>query len=224
MADKVDYAVQDCGQLEKTVAAYFEAMAKKGFTEARKQALTSARELVVQKSSAQTNAVKLVEVKTVEQNTAMANSAKIIQQVKDGAKASFETGDARLKLFRIGDQMPTSVKKMRSLFEYMSPVVLEYTGTLLQNGLEQADIDLFHSTYATLVAADTAQENAKKMQKSATISRDDAYVALKKEMSKVRAFANTCFKNNPEILVQFEPIAKGRGGENEDTPPVQPPQ
>ncbi len=113
--------------------------------------------------------------------------------------------------------------KMRALYEYLSPVFLGDNDVHLQNGLEQADIDLFHSSYSALISADTGQENAKKMQKSATISCNQAYAALKEEMAKVRAFANKCFKDNREILVQFKPIPKGRGGAgNDDTPPEEP--
>ncbi len=224
MADKVDYAVQDCEQLEITVTNNLAAMKKKGFTDERKAELTGAKESVSLKNSAQQNAMKLVETKTAEQNTAMEAVSKIIQKIRDGAKAAFDVNDPKLKLFKIGEQMPTSVKKMRSLCDYMAPVVLEYTDTLLQNGLEQADMDLFHSASSNLIAADSSQENAKKLQKSATISRNQEYTKLTKVMAKVRAFAKTCFAESPEILVQFKPIPKGKGGGGKDNPPDQPPQ
>ena len=162
-----------------------------------------------------------MELKTAEQNKAMDTTSKIIQKIRDSSKAAYDTNDPKLKLFKIGEQMPTSVKKMRSLCEYLAPVVLEYTDILLQNGLEQADIDLFHSASGTLIAADTTQENSKKLQKSATITVSQEYANLTKVMAKTRAFAKTCFAESPEILVQFKPIPKGGGGNN-NNPPAEP--
>ena len=225
MADKVDYAIQDCEQLEVTVGSNLAGMKQKGFTDARKDELTSAKESVILKNAAQKKAIKLVETKTAEQNASMEMISVVVQKVRNGAKAAFDSNDPKLKLFKIGEQMPTSVKKMRSLCDYLSPVVLEYTDILLQNGLDQADIDLFHSAFGNLVAVDASQENAKKLQKAATISLNQEYANLVKAMSKVRAFAKTCFAGKPEILVQFKPILKGHGGGGEDeNPPVEQPE
>lgn len=226
MADKVDYAIQDCEQLEIAVVNNLDGMKQKGFTDARKEGLTSIKESVILKNAAQQKAVKLVAAKTVEQNTAMEAVSRIIQKIRDGAKAAFDSDNPALKLFKVGEQMPVMVKKMRSLCEYLAPIVLEYTDILLQNGLVQEDIDLFHSASGNLIAADASQENAKKLQKAATINRDLELEKLIKEKTKVRAFAKTCFSGRPDILVQFKPIPRGRGisSGGDETPPENPVQ
>jgi len=90
-------------------------------------------------------------------------------------------------------------------------LALEYHDTLLGNGLVQADIDALNSSYGLLVSTDASQENAKKLQATATVVRNDAATKLKDLMLRTRSFAKTCFAKNPEILLQFKSIPKGKG-------------
>ncbi|MCL4550924.1 MAG: hypothetical protein M1495_20420 [Bacteroidetes bacterium] len=93
--------------------------------------------------------------------------------------------------------------------------------------MKQEKVDALKALPAELKAADDAQETAKKVQKTRTMERDQAAKVLKERTNKIRNFAKACFSDRPEILVQFNPIPKGRGGANgkeeSNTPPVNPP-
>lgn len=225
MAAKIDYLGQDSEALQKAVDDNRVVMNTKGFSDANYTALTDAKENLKLKEAAQQKAVKLVADKTAEQDQAITEVSELIKRIKSAAKSAYGNDPRNLKLFRVGEQMPVSVKKLRPLCEYMTGLILEQHGVLVQNGLTQADIDELNSTYGKLVAVDASQENAKKLQVSATIARDEAADKLKDKMFRVRNFANACFAKNPEILVQFKPIAKsggGRKGKEEETPTPQP--
>lgn len=216
MAVKIDYLMQDSEALMKSVDANRTAMNTKGFTEANYTALVDAKENLKMKEVAQQKAVKLVADKTAEQDQAIQEVSELIKRIKSAAKSAYGNDDRKLKLFKVGEQMPTSVKKLRPLCEYITGLVLEQHDILLQNGLTQEDINELNSTYGKLVAVDASQENAKKLQISATIGRDEAAEKLKDKMFRVRNFANACFAKNSEILVQFKPIARGAGGRKEN--------
>ena len=68
------------------------------------------------------------------------------------------------------------------------------------------------------------QNNIKKIQKSNTLERDAAVKELKEQVFKIRNFVKACFSGKPEILVQFNPIPKGRGAGSgeEEKPPENP--
>jgi hypothetical protein len=214
MSEKIDYLIQDCDALLKAIDENREAMDAKGFSEARYTALTSANGDLIQKEAAQQRAVKLVNEKTVEQNDAMESVSEIIQQIRNAVKSAYGKDDAKLNLFKVGDRVPATVKALRSLTEYMMQLTLEYHDVLLENGLLQEDIDGLNSSYGLLVSTDAVQENAKKLQKTATVVRNDAAKKLKDLMFKTRNFAKTCFAKSPEILLQFKPLPKGRAGGN----------
>ncbi|MCL5028549.1 MAG: hypothetical protein M1480_05960 [Bacteroidetes bacterium] len=230
MAIKIDHQIQDCDFLLKAVDGNRTAMTAKGFTEAKYTSLTSAKMALIMKEAAQQKAVKLVDDKTAEQNESIKTVTGIIQQVKNSGKSAYGKDARLLKIFKVGETIPASVGALRSQCEYFTALVLEHHDVLLENGLTQEDIDALNSSYGLLVSADASQENAKKLQVSATMMRDDASKKLKDQTFKTRSFAQTCFAKNPEILVQFKPLPKGggRGGNggtdnNPPTPPDNPP-
>ncbi len=208
----VDYLIQDSDALLKAVDSNRTAMSAKGFTDAKYAALTGAKTDLISKEAAQQKAVKLVDDKTAEQNAAIKHVAGIIQQVKNAAKSAYGKDERMLKIFKVGETISSSVKALRSLCEYMTGLALEHHDVLLENGLTQEDIDALNSSYGMLVAVDASQENAKKLQVSATMLRDEAAAKLKNQAFKVRNFAKTCFAKNPEILVQFKPLPRLGGG------------
>ena len=215
MAAKIDYQIQDCEALILAINSNKSAMTAKGFTEANYTALIDAKENLRMKEVAQQNAVKLVADKTAEQDKAIVEITELIKRIKSSAKSAYGNDERSLKLFKVGEATPTSVKKLRPLCEYMTGLILEQHEILLQNGLTQEDIDELNSAYGKLVAVDASQENAKKLQTAATLTRDEAAEKLKDKMFRVRNFAKACFAKNPEILLQFKPIAKGAGGRKE---------
>ncbi len=226
MAAKVDYQLQDAEALLKTVYNNREAMNAKGFSDASHTALVDAKENLLLKEAAQQKAVQLVADKTAEQNQCIENVSSLIKRIRSAAKSAYGNDEKSLKLFKVGEKIPSSVKKLRPMCEYIEGLVLEHHDILLQNGLVQADIDELHSSYGNLVAVDATQENAKKLQVAATLTRDDAAKKLKDKVFRVRNFANACFAKDKEILVQFQPVAKSAGGRNggdDDANASQPP-
>lgn len=222
MAVKIDFLIQDFGALILAVDANRTAMDAKGFTEASYTTLTTANENLMQKEAAQQKAVELVSDKTAEQNQAIENVTALIKRIRSAAKSAYGNDARNLKLFKCDERIPASIMKLRPMCEYLTGLVLEKHEVLVQNGLTQADIDELNSAYGNLVAADASQENAKKLQVTATLTRDEAAEKLKDKMFRVRNFAQACFAKNPEILLQFKPIPKGAGGRGKGdvTPPI----
>jgi hypothetical protein len=212
MAIKIDNQLQDSDVLKKAIDNNRSAMEAKGFSETNYTGLIDARENLISKEVAQQRAVKLVESKTAEQNTAVTETTDLIKKIHNAAMSSYGNDERSLKVFKIGTAIPESINKLRPLCEYLSGVVLEKQEILLKNGLTQEDIDQLNSAYGRLVATDASQENAKKLQKAATLMRDDASDKLKDKIFRVRKFAEACFSKNPEILLQFKAVPKSAGG------------
>jgi len=224
MAKKVDYLVQDSDALLKAITNNRAAMAAKGFDDDRLAIFVSAKEALKQKEAAQQAAVKSTQDKTAEQDTLIINIHNAILGVRNAAKSAYGSNTQKLKLFQVGETIPSSVQKLRPMCEYLKGVVAAQTAVLLKNGLSQCDIDEFGSAYMNLIEADAAQENAKKLQKAALLVRDDAADVLREEVTKTRKFAMAFFSKSPEILVEFEPIPKGRRGKGKDDDEAPPPQ
>ncbi len=219
MADKIDYLLQDSGALILAVDNNREAMNAKGFKDSTYSALTDARQNLFTKETAQQRAAELAGKKTAEQNLLVKETRQLIQNVKNAVKSAYGKDEAKLRPFKVGEEVPASVKKLSTTCEYLSALVIEHHDVLLDNGLTEDDIESVHEASATLNTLDAVQENSKKLKVSATLTRDQAAENLKDKMYRVRSFAKTCFAGNKEILLQFKPVPKGRaaGSEKEET-------
>ncbi len=213
MAKVIDYVLQDAATLLEVITANRDLLRSKGFTEAREEVINNAYNEAKQKNGAQIKALKLVNEKTNEQDIAFDNFLQLVVKVQNAAKSAFNGNSGMLKKFRIGDKQPGSVKALTTWGEYFSGLILEYDDILLENGLVQDDLTAFNTAYSQLLAVDAAQESAKRLQVSATIARDAAIKKLKDQIVRVRNFAKAAFAGNPELLVQFKPMPKGRGGQ-----------
>lgn len=225
MAQKINYLVQDSDALYKAITNHRAAMEAKGFTEERLSTFVSAKENLKLKEVAQQNAVKFTEDKTAEQNALMKNIHDAIINLRNAAKSAYLENPQKLNIFQIGETIPASVTKMRPMCEYLTGVITAESAVLLKNGLTQEDLDVLGTSYNDLKATDADQENAKKLENAALKVRDKAEADLRKQVTKTRKFALACFAKSPEILVEFEPIPKGRGkggGGDDDTPPDNP--
>lgn len=225
MAQKINYLVQDSDALYKAITNHRAAMEAKGFTEERLSTFVSAKENLKLKEVAQQNAVKFTEDKTAEQNALMKNIHDAIINLRNAAKSAYLENPQKLNIFQIGETIPASVTKMRPMCEYLTGVITAESAVLLKNGLTQEDLDVLGTSYNDLKATDADQENAKKLENAALKVRDKAEAVLRKQVTKTRKFALACFAKSPEILVEFEPIPKGRGkggGGDDDTPPDNP--
>jgi hypothetical protein len=214
MAEFIDYLIQDSDVLLKAIGQNREAMTAKGFTDERYTELANATGDLIEKEAAQARAVKLVNEKTAEQNDVMKKVIDTMQQIKDAAKSAFGNDPAKLNVFKVGGKITKSVKSTRSLAEYFKNLTVEYKDVLLANGLVQEDLDGLNSLYQQLISTDADQENAKKLKKTSTLVRNESAKALKELLFKARNFAKSCFAKNPEILLQFKPLPKGRSGGN----------
>lgn len=89
----------------------------------------------------------------------------------------------------------------------------------------ESDITDLGTSLTGLIAADAGQENTKQLQVAATKARDGAAKELRALCLKIRNFADACFSKSPEILLEFKPIPKGRGGKGkkDDETPLQEP-
>ena len=226
MDASINYLQRDSSALKGTVDSNRTAMNDGGFTEETYTAFVADIAGLDEKETVQQKAVKDTADKTAVQNEVIANAQKLVSDVKSAAKSAYGKDPRNLNMFNIGADIPRSVKSLIPLCSYLSELVEERKAVLLQNGLKQEKIDALKALEAGLKTADDAQENAKKVQKTRTMERDQAAKVLKDRAGKIRNFAKACFSDKPEILVQFNPIPKGRGGANgkeDNNPPPNPP-
>ncbi len=226
MDKKTDEILQNANQVDKAVTTNKAKMVENGFDEQMQQQLKDARQDLVNKASGQDKAVARVSELTTLQDTTVESKRLLCKQVKTAAKSAYGKDPEQLKLFRVGEDVPKSSKRVCSLCDVQYKLVDERKAVFLKNGFTQVMIDGLGSGRADIEAVDTEQENAKKAQKAATILRNQAYKVLDNIIFKIRNFAKTCFAGKPEILVEFEPIAGGRGGSEGgvDNPPAPPAQ
>jgi len=224
MADTIDYLLQDAGALILAVDNNREAMNAKGFKETAYTALTAARQDLSIKETAQQKAVELAASKTAEQDEAIKNVQQRIQNVRNAAKSAYGKDEAKLRPFKIGEQLTASVKKLSTSCQYLGGLLLEQHDILLENGLTEEDVTGIHNAGGTLAAADTVQEHAKKLKEAATLARNTAAENLKDKMFRTRNFAKACFAGNKELLIQFKPIPKLKGGSGKDDEDAKPPE
>ncbi|MFA5806242.1 MAG: hypothetical protein WC879_16530 [Melioribacteraceae bacterium] len=219
----INYLLRDSGALKSTIDLNRTGMNEGGFSDESYISFIGAIEDLNTKETAQEKAVKDAGDKTAAQNEIVAGTQKLISDVKAAAKSAYGRDKRNLSMFKIGEDITKSVKSLIPLCSYMIEQVQERKAVLLKNGLKQTKIDALIATPAQLKTADDVQESAKKIQKSKTLERDAAAKELKEQIFKIRNFAKACFSGKPEILVQFNPIPKGRGGaggEEEENPPA----
>ena len=216
----INYLLRDSSALKGTIDRNRAGMNEGGFLETTYTSFTSCIENLNGKETVQETAVKEAADKTAAQNEIVSRIQKQISEVKFAAKSAYGKDKRNLNLFKIGEAVPKSVKALIPLCNYMIEQVNERKTDLLKNGLVQAKIDALIAAPAELEAADAAQESAKIIQKTKTLERDAAVEELKELTFKIRSFAKVCFSGNPEILGQFKPITKGRGGAKEQEAPV----
>ncbi|MGD8779770.1 MAG: hypothetical protein PVH88_12515 [Ignavibacteria bacterium] len=221
MPEIINYRLQDSEALLVAVDSNREAMTAKGFTEESYNEFTEAKENLRLKELAQQNSVKELEEMTVQQNEEISAVGKLIKKVRNAARSAYGNDRDNLKLFKIGEAVPRSVKKLRPMCEYTISLVSEKSEALLSNGLTQEDVDELNVSLDRLISTDAAQENAKKLKTAATESRDEALKELNDKMYRIRSFAKVCFAGDKELLLQFKPIAKGSGGKSKEAEETQ---
>ncbi len=207
----VDDVVQDSKALRATVETHKEELAAKGYGESKVKNLDNSIDNLLKKDAAQKTAQTDLLQRTSGQDTAMNAAFKMITKIQNAAKAAYGRDQVKLKLFKVGDEKPKTVGKMLTTLEYFTGIIGKYSTDLISNGLLQDDISNLSTIYANVVAADAAQENAKKLRNASTETRDAAAEDLKQELFKLRKFAQAAFDGNKALLEEFKPIKRGRG-------------
>lgn len=209
----VDYVTEDANSVGKAMDNHIELIKTRGSGQKKRDDLAAAIANLTQLNTGQINSQNFLDIKTKEQNSLMGKAQDLIMGIRKAAKsASKESGgNVNLKVFRIGTDVPHSVKAMTSMLDYYSDVVVEHHDMLIANGMTEEEIAGVPALYASLVAADAAQENAKKLRNNATERRDKAARDLQQIVSGIRSYAANVFKNDRAALEEFKPIPKGRG-------------
>ena len=220
----INYLIQDSGNAIKAIDINRALLDSNGFTAETYTGITDARITLRQKETAQNNAVTFYKERTNAQNAEVSKAQDLIRRVRDAARGAYGKDKTKLEPFKVNDRMPESVKKLCSHCDYLSGIAEEHKTDLLSNGLIEEDLENLKTASINIDTADTTQENARKLQKSATIERDQAAKVLEDKIYKFRKFIKARFSKRPEISVQFEPIPKGRGGGSteEEKPPENP--
>lgn len=222
MDARINYTLQDSNSLDETITKHKDKMVAGGFEEVNHQSLKDLRQDLALKETAQEKADAKVDETTTAQNKVLEDKRRLVGLAKTSAKSAYGKDPATLKLFRVGEDIPRGVSKLSATCDYLSGMITERKTDFLKNGFTQQMIDNLTSGRVDIDAADKLQEDAKKARKSATLERDAAFTALKDRMYRIRNFAKTCFAENPEVLVEFDPIPKGRGGGTTPPPPENP--
>jgi hypothetical protein len=229
MAASFDYQLRDSYTLKSAVDTNLTAMKAKGFSDSSLTQFVEVIENLRVKEAAQQKAAKLFTSKVTDQTSALEKVGNVIKKIRNAAKSAYGKDERKLKLFKCDQKIPTSIGALITSCEYVCGLVLQEHDILLANGVTQEDIDFLNSSVGILTAASASKESALKLQKGATVVRDDASAKLKDKVFRIRKFAEACFDSNKEILLQFQPIPKlggGRPGEDEtkggETPPENP--
>ena len=225
MNAKVNYHIQDGNALDETTTRNLAAMTEKGFETENQTLLQECIADASIKETAQKKAESDLSDKTAEQNSAISETQASIKKLKGAVITGYDSDVRTQKLFNVGKRLPYTLNSLRSECEYLATIIPGKETVLLKNGLVQADLTALANASARLVTADKAQEDAKKIAKSATLTRDESIKKLKAIKKKIRNFVNTAFQGNTEMLIQFEPIPEGRGGGSggNNIPPTPPP-
>jgi hypothetical protein len=207
----INYELRNSGTLKRTVDKNRAAMDAAGFEEAVYIAFTGAIDNLSVKVTAQKKAVNALGDLTEEQNRYVRKVHRLIREVKAAAKSAYGKSKKELKMFYVGESIPLSTKNLIPVCNYFVELIADRKTILMKNGLKQAKIDALTAVPGELIAIDELQEISKKTQQSLTLERDLELKALKELEFKIRNFAIACFSDQPEILIQFDPIPRGRG-------------
>jgi len=222
--EELDFTLQGGEGLMLACTKYAEGASARGITAANIQLLRTSLDYASACNTAQKKAVEKVTNLTDSQNQLMAEGLGLIRKIQNAARSKYgEDNKTTMKEFHVGGPSLTTVKAMIAELKYMKSEATDRKEDLAEGGLEESDIAKSDTIGAKLTSTDALQENAKRVQKAATKTRNQSMKALAKAMRKIRNEAKVVFENQPEVLVEFEPMAEGRGRGGKENPPTPPP-
>ena len=147
MDAKINYQLQDCGALLKAIDNNRAVLDENGLSEETYTGLVNARGALAEKEVAQSEAVNLFSEKTNEQDEVIASVKELLKRVRAAAYSAYGRDKDKLEPFNLNQDISSSVKKLRSMSEYLSSAVEAHKDELLKNGLLQEDLDNLSSSH-----------------------------------------------------------------------------
>jgi len=205
MSISLEQRVQDANVLTSVFEKYAPQMAEVGETAESLLELRNVKDAVVLKNTAHKDAMHKVNELTKAQNLQMASANLLIVKFQKAAKSVF-TDKQILKEFRIGEEAPKSVSDMVIVLSLIKNVAGQRLSDLAIVDLKESDVAEFDTCSAALTAVDNAQENAKRLQLTASNERSAAMKQLTDIMSRIRKRAAFRFASDKNILAEFRSI------------------
>ena len=205
MSISLEQRVQDANVLTSVFEKYAPQMAEVGETADSLLELRNVKDAVVLKNTAHKDAMHKVNELTKAQNLRMENAGQLIAKFQKAAKSVF-TDKQNLKEFRIGEEAPKSVSEMVIVLSLIKNIAGQRLSDLAIVGLKESDLAEFDTRSAALTAADNVQENAKRVQLTASSEKDAAMKQLIGIMSRIRKRAAFRFASDKNILAEFRSI------------------
>jgi ElaB/YqjD/DUF883 family membrane-anchored ribosome-binding protein len=209
--EKLDAVIQDAKALLKSARSHAAGDDTPGIGAGLIDNLTAAIERAAAADLTQRNAMRGTGRLTETQDKALKAARDQIRKVRYAGKACYKRAEKQaLKEFRVGRDLPTTVKGALGDLAYLRSVAEKRIGDLKEAGFRAADLAAVDSAHRVLEAADVSQELAKKTQKEATRARDDSYRGLKEAARQVRNAAKSVFIGQRAVLVEFESTVRAK--------------
>jgi hypothetical protein len=211
--EQIDATIQKGNVLLAVANKHAAGTSSEGISADAIQGLSGAIDDALAKDTAQKSAVQNVTTLTALQNETLDNGMALIRKEQNAGKTVYgEDNKPVMKELHVGWPAITTVKALTTELAYCKSIAQKRATDLAKAGFKDSDIAAFDTITDALGKNDTEQENAKKLQKKATKVRDDAMIVLKKAIKKVQNNARVVFAGQPNVLIEFEPVAPGHGG------------
>ncbi len=210
--EKLDTVLLDAKALLKSAKSHTAAEEQPGIGQDLIDALEGAIERATAADLTQRNAIRETGRLTEAQDKAMAGAYDQIRKVRFAGKACYKKAEKQaLKEFQVGKVPPRTVRAALGDLGYLRDVANKHLGDLARAGFRASDLAAVDKAMHTLEASDVSQELAKKKQKEATRSRDEAYKELQEVCRQLRSSAKSVFIDQPGVLFEFESTTRAKG-------------
>ncbi len=218
MAEDINLLVQDGFVLLAATKTHQAELAEYRVTAEEVQSLETSIGNLESKDAAHKEARNTETDKTKVQNAQIVLAQKQIRKIQDIAKGAFGRTSPVLKQFHISKKPSKSVSNVLNELVYFKEVATRYQGDLATRGLKDDDLTALDTLHIALAAADSDQENAKRLQTAAMAERTGAASELKALAYRIRKSADVCFADNPAVLNEFKSIIQhSRSSKKSDT-------
>lgn len=219
MDAQINYTLADGTNLSKTVDEQIGILTAEGFDEESIVKLKAALAELNSKEVAQGTATNNRDKKVAAKQKVVTKAMNLVKRLRDAVRGAYQEDKKKLKQFKTDEPVTNGVNTLSAMCEYLVPVASAEIAVLSKNGFNQQDLDNLTSMAELIRNAGSDSKRALKLQKSATIIRNEAADEVIKLTKKIRRFVKARFADKPEVMVLFEPLPKGRGNAAvEETP------